>query len=301
MLIDWFTVVAQGVNFLILVWLLKRFLYQPILDALDARERRIAAALNDADAKKLEAEQERHTFQQKNSELDQQRAELLSKALDEARTERKRLIAAARRDSQELRAKREKALKWEYHNLSQAIASQTCAEVFAIARKVLADLASTTLEAHMMAAFIKRLHELGHEEKARLASAVTEPALTPPIASAGETLASGIVVNSRFELSAAQQNMIGAELKESLDRDVPVRFAVKPDLIVGIELMVNGYKLAWNTADYLASLEKDMGEALKTQFQFESETGVEVESEAETEAEAEAEAEAKTTETKAGT
>jgi F-type H+-transporting ATPase subunit b len=43
MLIDWFTVGAQALNFLILVWLLKRFLYKPILDAIDAREKRIAA------------------------------------------------------------------------------------------------------------------------------------------------------------------------------------------------------------------------------------------------------------------
>ena len=38
MLIDWFTVVAQAANFLVLVWLLKRFLYKPILGAMDARE-----------------------------------------------------------------------------------------------------------------------------------------------------------------------------------------------------------------------------------------------------------------------
>jgi F-type H+-transporting ATPase subunit b len=56
MLIDWFTVVAQAVNFLILVWLMKRYLYQPILKALDAREQRIAAELADADAKKAEAQ-----------------------------------------------------------------------------------------------------------------------------------------------------------------------------------------------------------------------------------------------------
>ena len=43
MLIDWFTVIAQMLNFLILVWLLKRFLYQPILDAIDAREKGIAS------------------------------------------------------------------------------------------------------------------------------------------------------------------------------------------------------------------------------------------------------------------
>ena len=59
MLIDWFTVGAQALNFIILVWLLKRFLYKPILNAVDAREKRIAAELADADAKKAEAQKER--------------------------------------------------------------------------------------------------------------------------------------------------------------------------------------------------------------------------------------------------
>ena len=56
MLIDWFTVIAQVINFLILVWLLKRFLYQPIVSAIDARERRIATELANADAKKISME-----------------------------------------------------------------------------------------------------------------------------------------------------------------------------------------------------------------------------------------------------
>ncbi len=52
MLIDWFTVGAQALNFVILVWLMKRFLYKPILDAIDAREKRIATELADAGRKK---------------------------------------------------------------------------------------------------------------------------------------------------------------------------------------------------------------------------------------------------------
>jgi len=63
MLIDWFTVGAQVLNFLILVWLLKHFLYKPILNAIDAREKRIASELADADAKKSEAQKERDDFQ----------------------------------------------------------------------------------------------------------------------------------------------------------------------------------------------------------------------------------------------
>ena len=38
MRINRFTVFAQAINFLILVWLLKRFLYKPILHAIDERE-----------------------------------------------------------------------------------------------------------------------------------------------------------------------------------------------------------------------------------------------------------------------
>ena len=88
MLIDWFTVGAQAINFIILVWLLKRFLYKPILDAVDAREKRVATELADADAKKAEAEKERDEFQHKNEEFDQQRAALLIKATErgESRT-----------------------------------------------------------------------------------------------------------------------------------------------------------------------------------------------------------------------
>ena len=97
MLIDWFTVGAQALNFLILVWLMKRFLYQPILHAIDAREKRIAAKLGDAAKKEAEAKKERDTFLHKNDEFDQQRAALLTKATEEAKTERQRLFDEARK------------------------------------------------------------------------------------------------------------------------------------------------------------------------------------------------------------
>src|SRR5580658_6185441 len=97
MLIDWFTVGAQALNFLILVWLMKRFLYQPILDAIDAREKRIAAELADAAAKQAEAQKQRDEFEHKNTEFEQQRAALLAKTTDEAKVERQRLFDEARK------------------------------------------------------------------------------------------------------------------------------------------------------------------------------------------------------------
>lgn len=130
----------QIVNFLILVWLLKRFLYQPILHAIDAREQRIAASLADAAAKEVEARTERDTFQRKNEAFDQQRAALLSQATDAARDERQRLLDEARLAADTLRGKRQEALQREHQRLSNEIAHRTRTEVFAIARQALTDL-----------------------------------------------------------------------------------------------------------------------------------------------------------------
>src|ERR1700689_1193164 len=119
MLIDWFTIGAQALNFLILVWLLKRFLYKPILNAIDAREKLIAKELADADAKKAEAQKEHEEVQKKNEVFDQHRAALFTKATDEAKAERQRLLDEARKSADILSAKRQKALIHDAQNLNQ--------------------------------------------------------------------------------------------------------------------------------------------------------------------------------------
>src|ERR1700684_3100435 len=133
MLIDWFTVGAQVLNFLILVWLMKRFLYKPILHAIDEREKRVAAELANADAKKAEAQKEHDEFQHKNAEFDQQRAALLTKATGEAQAESQRLLDEARKAADALSSKLQETLLNEEHDLHREVSRRTQQEVFAIA------------------------------------------------------------------------------------------------------------------------------------------------------------------------
>src|SRR5271154_1748972 len=165
MLIDWFTVGAQAINFIILVWLLKRFLYKPILDAVDAREKRVATELADADTKRAEALKERDEFQHKNEAFDQQRAALLGKASEEAKAERQRLLDEARQAADALSAKRQEKLRKNAHNLNQSISRRAQQEVFAIARKALTDLATTSLEERMGEVLTLRLREMDGKTK----------------------------------------------------------------------------------------------------------------------------------------
>jgi len=249
MLIDWFTVLAQVVNFLILVWLLKRFLYRPILNAIDAREKRIAAALADADAKKAEAQRERDEFQHKNEEFDQQRTALLNKATEEAKAERQRLLGEARQAADALSAKRQETLRSDARNLSKAISRRTQQEVFAIARKALTDLATTSLEERMAEVFTCRLRKMDGKAKASLGEILKSASATG-------------LVRSAFDLPAEQRAAIQNALNETFSADIHLRFETAPDLVSGIELTTNGQKVGWSIADYLASLEEGVDELL---------------------------------------
>src|SRR5487761_2419899 len=265
MLIDWFTVAAQVVNFLILVWLLKRFLYRPILDAIDAREQRIAKELADADAKQAQAQKERDQFQHKNEEYERQRAALLGQAAAEAKAERQRLLVAARLAADNLSAKRQEALTSDAHNLNLIISRRAQQEVFAIARKALCDLATTDLEERMCEVFIRRLGDMDPRAKAGLAESL-------------RTAVAPALVRSAFALPAEQRAAIQTALNESFSAEIRVRFETAPNLISGIELATDGQKLAWSIADYLVSLEKGVAELLNAQPK--AETGSEPRSEA---------------------
>lgn len=252
MLIDWFTVIAQVLNFLILVWLLKHFLYKPILHALDAREQRIAKELTDAEAKMAEAQKERDEFKHKNEKFDQQRDELLNKAKDEVKSERQRLLNEARQAADDLRAKRQDALKHEQQSLNDEITRRTRDEVFAIARKTLSDLAGTTLEKSMSEEFNRRLRNLDDKAKESLATVL-------------KTSSGPAILRSAFELPSEQRALIQHALNETFSTEIQVRFETAPEVISGIELTANGQKLAWSIADYIAALEKGVGELLKEQ------------------------------------
>ncbi|EGF28243.1 F0F1 ATP synthase subunit delta [Rhodopirellula baltica] len=242
MLVDWFTVAAQAINFLILVWLMKRYLYRPILHAIDEREKKIAAELADADAKRAEAKQERDEFKHKNDEFDQQRAALLSKATEEAATVRTRLLDDATKAADELATKRRDALETEQKDLSDEISRRTHLEVFALTRKTLGDLASVDLEKRMCDVFTDHLRSLNGEVRQELFAAT-------------ENGKQSTRVRSAFELPTEQRSQIQSALNEMMSADVPIQFDAEPDLISGIELTVNGKKMAWSVKGSLEGAE----------------------------------------------
>ena len=125
-------------------------------------------------------------------------------------------------------------------------------EVFAIARKTLADLATVSLEERMGEVFTRRLREMDGKAKETLGAAL-------------KTSSEPAVVRSAFDLPAEQRAAIQNALNETFSAEIHVRFETAPDAICGIELTANGQKIGWSIAEYLASLEQRVGELLDAQ------------------------------------
>lgn len=231
--IDWFTVVAQALNFLVLMWLLKRFLYQPVLNAIAAREKHIEDQLSSARVTETRARKEFESFRQKNATFDQQQADRSNAARADADALRNKRLKEAQDAADTLSSHRKAALQTELDDLGNTILVQTKERVFAVAAKVLADLADTSLEERMIAVFLLNLQLFNKQDHSLQSSDMA-------------------VIASAFELSHAQKKALKDEIRAEA-----LTFRVVPQLLSGVELLVNGHKLAWSIRDYLGQIEQE--------------------------------------------
>ncbi len=249
-MIDWFTVLALASNFLILVWLLKRYLYKPVLAAMAEREKLIASQLRESERKIAESQKEQAEFQNKNELFDRERAGLLMEATTVAAAERQKLLEAARKEAEELRSKLQKTLQNEFGRLAQKIGALAQREVFSIVGKTLADLSGVSLEESTANILIRRLRGMSDKQREEFTASLRGSPIP-------------IVVRSAYELSPSQKAAIGDAVKPLFGDNMRMEFEVRPDLISGIELATNGQKISWSIKEYLNSLSESVSGMLE--------------------------------------
>lgn len=233
MLIDWFTVAAQLVNFLILVWLLRRFLYQPVLKALEERERTIAARLEHAGAAEQEAEQRRSEWERKNAEIEQSRRQLLLDAEDDAQKARNTLLEESRKAGDELRARLEDSIRREREEIAAETARRIEDAVFSLAGKVLEELADASVEDRIVSRFCTKL------------MAADEETLAIMVRPFGKSWPHA-VVRSRFTLDDRQRALIGEAVRNRLSAELHLEFEAADERhATGIELCLDGHCISW--------------------------------------------------------
>ena len=176
MLIDWFTVGAQIVNFLILVALLKKFLYGPITQAMAAREAKVKAQLAEAESRRQAATAEEAAVHQRLQELEDKRQALAAQVKAEVEDRKKALLEKARQEVEQNRQDWLQTLEREKTALGQSLKERVGYQVFALARLILRELGDTSLEKHFVEVFLKKLQELKPEDRQMFRESLPESA-----------------------------------------------------------------------------------------------------------------------------
>ena len=250
MLIDWFTVIAQIINFLILLALLNRFLYKPILKTIDKRQDQMQARWDATAEAQKEAEAEAEKHHQARQELDQQREQILAQAKAEAEANRHEELQQARADIAEKRQQWQTALENEQQTVVADLQEEFGRQVVAIVRQILQDLAHADLEQQVINAFQQKLQHLDDETRRSIAAAL-------------DRQEQPITVQTGFSLPPASQDALRQSLQDgNLVNGQAIEFNVSSDLIIGIRLHNDAYDLAWNAEDYLQDLERAVKQEL---------------------------------------
>ena len=245
--IDWLTVAAQVVNFLILVYLLKRFLYKPVIAAMDRREARIRDRLEKAREREQEAESRAESYESAQAELEAEREQALEDAREQAEALRERLIDEAREAVANRRAKWRESLATEQSRMARDIQTRSAEAVVEIARRAVSDLAGYQLEAAVFERFLEALEQADENTWQTLARAEGP-----------------LRLRSSFSLDETQRSQFEQWLDERLDHPPGVDYELDEELLCGLALEGNGQRLSWSMGRFLDALDEQMLQRLES-------------------------------------
>lgn len=239
MSIDWITVLAQIANFLLLVWLLKRFLYRPILDGIDAREAEIAKRMAQAGIAEQQAQAAKAEYRQQQAGLERNQQLLVADALNATKAQRDALLAEARSKLEQEQKDWQRYLNAEREKFSQKLQRSGEQALLDLTRKALRDLADESLEAAIVRHVGKRL--------APLASELLD--------ASGDSLLS--VASTQNPLPEAAQTQLEVELKQLLPQH-SLSFTTDAEQAPGLILRVGGAQVAWTIDTYTDELDAQL-------------------------------------------
>lgn len=235
MSIDWVTVLAQLANFLLLVWLLKKFLYRPILDGIAAREAEIAARLTAAAAAKTQADEREQNYRTLQQEAQARQDSLLAQALIDTEHEREALLNKTRQQLSREQQEVSRLLEQEKQAFIRRLEQDSAEALLSVSQKMIQDLADESLEEAIARQLLKQL----------------QAALPKLQASLGDTRQGEVL--SSFALSSSVQQRLQDELSAALP-DLTLEFRAVARQPLGVSVQIGGVLLAWHLDAYVEDL-----------------------------------------------
>lgn len=235
---DWSTFFLEIINFLILVWILKRFLYRPVLKVITQRRADIEKAMADARRIETEANELRRQSERELAQWEQEKEAAQARLREELAAERERLMAGLETSVAEERERRRVLDERHQHDFQRSVEEQGIAQGAAFSARLLGRVATPELEARLYALLLEDLRGLRAEDKRAVAEAAAAPGLQ-------------LRVQSAFALDEGRRAELARALAEATGKTLPVEYRENPELLAGFHVSIGPWILHANLRDEL--------------------------------------------------
>ena len=233
------TFVLELINFLVLIWILNRLLYRPLMNVIAQRKAAIQKTLSDAEAVRGKAQALQAQYEHRLADWDQERDKAREQLRDDVAGERIRLLDNVRT---ELVQEREKAAALEQRQMKEFMQQ---AEATAIehgrtfASRLLSRFSGPDLERSIVDMVIDDLPHLPEEQK---------QAIRLEASAAGFSM----TVTSAYPLDQAQRDALCRACRTLVGREVRCDFGEDRTLMCGVRMSVGSWVLRANVQDELS-------------------------------------------------
>jgi F-type H+-transporting ATPase subunit b len=236
MTLDWTTFVLEIINFLVLVWILRRLLYRPIMEMIARRRESVMQTLAQAQAREEAAQALRLQYEGRMSEWDRERDAQRSRLAQELAAEREQRLAELGQALEKERDRNRVVAERQQQELSRTLQEQAIAHAASFATRLLSRLASPELDARIVELLIEDLASIAPEQMQALKIAAAQPEARLRISSARAL---------SQESGARLRHAIGA----ALGTLPPVEEHLDPELLAGVRLALGPWVLQATLAD----------------------------------------------------
>ncbi len=251
--IDLFTLVAQIINLLILLFLLRKFLYLPVLKAVEARQKAVADELRTAEEARKNAQKTIKACEKQMQKLELQKQDILQQAHQEADKLAADLKERAREEYTEQQQQWRRRMKAEQDSFENSMQKAVTLQFNHFAQKALRQIAAADINDLAVERLLEKLKALPAEQQQNYAKAFHDK--------------KQIEIRSAAALSKNNKAKLEEYLSQAWQLPAAVKFVftVEPELIGGVCLIAGEQLISWNLEEYLQEFGRNLQQEA-TQF-----------------------------------
>lgn len=244
--ISWFEIIAQMINFFILLFLLQKLLYKPVIQVMDDRQQRLRNNQKKSEENMKKANELIETYNNNLAELEKEKGRQLEMAKQQAQEKKEELLASYKEEAEQKRSDYIKEVEEEQQRFTHELGAVLGHNAVKIAGHILGSFSEEKLSEKVFDSFIKKVEE------------IDEDTLKEDMESKDER----IILISSEELSEQQKETLEKVLKAKVGTYKEIAYEIDEALVQGYELKLETVTVHTNVRKYLEEAEKNVQEII---------------------------------------